>query len=72
MHTLASSVRVWYDLHRDGKFYYSDAEPPNAIMQSFMRRGDNQIMCLEILSIAFGKFAGAMCVWVLALYIVRL
>jgi hypothetical protein len=49
-------------LHRDGKFYYSDAEPPNAIMQSFMRRGDNQIMCLEILSIAFGKFAGGMCV----------
>lgn len=26
-------------------------------MQSFKKRGDNQIMCLEILSIAFGEFA---------------
>ena len=44
-------ARLW---GRDGKFYYSDAEPPSSIMNSFTRRGANQIMCLEILSIAFG------------------
>jgi len=39
---------------REGMFYYSDDEPPSCIMDSFRRRSDNQIMCLEILSIAFG------------------
>jgi hypothetical protein len=30
-------------------------EPPAHVMKSFMVRGDNQIMSLEILSIALGQ-----------------
>ena len=62
-------MRVRAAVVRDGKFFYSDAEPPQVIMQSFRRRSDNQIMCLEILSIAFGMLpfrlirAGRACVW---------
>ena len=34
--------------------YYSDMEPSEEVMNSFRVRGDNQIMSLELLSIAFG------------------
>jgi len=40
---------------RDGRTTYCDMEPPSKLMDSFMVRGDNQIMSLEILSIALGK-----------------
>ena len=41
-------------LLRDRKFAYCDIEPPDVILNAFMRRGDNQITSLEILSIALG------------------
>ena len=36
------------------RVYYSDMEPSAEVMGSFIARGDNQIMSLELLSIAFG------------------
>ena len=44
-------------LDRDGRFKYCDLEPPAEVMGSFKIRGDNQIMSLEILSIALGAWA---------------
>ena len=41
-------------LLRDRRFAYCDTEPPDVILNSFMKRGDNQITSLEILSIALG------------------
>jgi hypothetical protein len=47
---------------RDGRTSYCDMEPPAELMESFMVRGDNQIMSLEILSIALGvMYDVAMC-----------
>ena len=47
---------------RDGRTSYCDMEPPAELMESFMVRGDNQIMSLEILSIALGVMCDvAMC-----------
>ncbi len=39
---------------RDGARSYCDMQPDKELMQCFKRRGDNQIMSLEILSIALG------------------
>ena len=47
---------------RDGKSYYCDMEPPGHLLRSFRPRNGDQIMCLEMLSIALGKFAGCV-VW---------
>ena len=43
----------------DGGTWYTDVEPPEAIMKSFMKRRDKQIMTLEILAImlAISTFA---------------
>ena len=38
----------------DGKTYYSDLAPSEAVLASFKRRSDDQIMALELLSVAFG------------------
>jgi hypothetical protein len=38
----------------DGEIFYCDMEPDSLLMESFKRRGDNQIMSLEILSISLG------------------
>ena len=38
----------------DGQTFYSDMEPEPEVMHLFQRRGDGQIMSLELLSIAFG------------------
>lgn len=38
----------------DGKVFYTDCAPPDEIMQNFARRADQQIMGLELLSIALG------------------
>jgi len=46
--------RVAAVLIQGGVLYYSDAQPSNELMQIFTKRDDNQIMSLEILSIAFG------------------
>jgi len=46
--------RVAAVLLKDGERKYCDLEPPAAIMGAFQRRKDNQIMGLEILSIALG------------------
>ena len=43
-------------IDRDGRFKYCDLEPPAEVMGSFKIRGDNQIMSLEILSIALGAW----------------
>ena len=40
---------------RDGKICHCDMEPPAHLMESFKSRKDNQIMGLEILSIALGE-----------------
>ena len=50
---------------RDGRITYCDMEPPAHLMDSFMVRGDNQIMSLEILSIALGKHVLLLCARVL-------
>ena len=39
---------------RDGEVYYTDIAPPASLMESFKERADNQIMGLEIASIALG------------------
>jgi len=50
-------------IDRDGQFKYCDLEPPAEVMGSFKIRGDNQIMSLEILSIALGAWtAWLLCV----------
>ena len=46
--------RVAAVLLANKKVYYSDMEPSAAVMDCFRTRGDNQIMSLELLSIAFG------------------
>ena len=46
---------------RDGCISFCDMEPPAQLMDSFMVRGDNQIMSLEILSIALGKHMLSLC-----------
>ena len=46
--------RVAAVLYKDRKFAYCDIEPPAEILYSFMKREDNQITSLEILSIALG------------------
>ena len=38
----------------DGKEYYTDCAPPDEVVAFFKPRGDNQVMSLELLSIAFG------------------
>ena len=40
--------------HRDGNACYCDMEPSATVLTSFTRRSDNQIMALELLSIALG------------------
>ena len=37
-----------------GSKLFFDEEPPNAMLKNFKQRGDNQIMSLELLSIAYG------------------
>ena len=39
---------------KDGRTSFCDMAPSDELMNSFKRRGDNQIMSLEILSIALG------------------
>jgi len=39
---------------KDGRTSFCDMAPSDELMKSFKRRGDNQIMSLEILSIALG------------------
>ena len=39
---------------RDNQRKYCDYEPPQELIDSWVRRSDNQIMGLEILSIALG------------------
>ena len=46
--------RVAAVLLANKRVYYSDMEPSEAVMSNFRIRGDNQIMSLELLSIAFG------------------
>ena len=46
--------RVAAVLVADGRIEYSDFEPSKEVMRQFIRRGDNQIASLELLSIAFG------------------
>ena len=46
--------RIAAVLVADGRIEYADVEPSKEIMKQFIRRGDNQIASLEILSIAFG------------------
>ena len=46
--------RVAAVLFADGRSYFCDMEPSQQILQSFERRSDNQIMALEMLSIALG------------------
>lgn len=41
-------------VYRDGKISHCDMEVPEQLMESFRARKDNQIMGLEILSIALG------------------
>ena len=41
-------------LIRDDRVFFCDMEPPAELMRSFQKRGDGQIMSLEILSIALG------------------
>lgn len=45
----AAAVLFW-----DGQAAYCDEEPSAKVMSCFRRRGDNQIMSLELLSIAYG------------------
>ena len=40
----------------DGNVFYCDAPPAEGVMASFRAREDGQIMGLEILSIALGRF----------------
>ncbi len=49
--------RVAAVLFIDRKRFYSDWQPDEEVMQSFRRRNDNQIMALELLSVAFGSCA---------------
>ena len=53
-HVLFSWHFAFTLLLRDRSFAYCDTEPPDVILNAFMRRGDNQITSLEILSIALG------------------
>ena len=46
--------RVAAVLFAGGRSYFCDMEPSQQILQSFERRSDNQIMALEMLSIALG------------------
>ena len=39
--------------------FYSDMQPSTAVMSNFHARDDNQIMSLELLSIAFGRRASS-------------
>ncbi len=41
----------------DRGVYYSGMQPSSAVMRSLAKRGDRQIMSLELLSIAFGTRA---------------
>ena len=41
-------------LFLDGQASYSDWAPPECVLRHFKRRGDAQIMSLELLAIAFG------------------
>ena len=41
---------------RDEKVLFCDMEPPSSLMDTFLSRGDKQIMTLEVLSIALGLF----------------
>ena len=43
-----------FSLHSDGNVTYCDVEPPAEVLSFFQRRRDNQIMSLELLSIAYG------------------
>ena len=43
-----------FALHSDGNVTYCDVEPPAEVLSFFRRRRDNQIMSLELLSIAYG------------------
>ena len=54
--------RVAAVLFLDGQASYSDWAPPECVMRHFKRRGDAQIMSLELLAIAFGlsTFSGAL------------
>ena len=45
----------------DGHVFYCDAPPQAGVMASFRAREDGQIMGLEILSIALGRFFCARC-----------
>ena len=38
----------------DGKFYYTEMAPPKELLEVLVKRNDNQIMGLEIMSIALG------------------
>ena len=51
--------RVAAGLMLDGKCYFSDWQPSDNVMASFKRRKDDQIMALELLSVAFGALAQA-------------
>ena len=48
------SPRIAAVLLIDGQQYFTDCEPPVAAMEFFRPRADNQIMGLELLSIALG------------------
>ena len=48
-------MRVRFSLFgRNGRVYTCDMAPPGELMRSFKPRNDDQIMALEILSIALG------------------
>ena len=60
-----SPPRVAAVLFAGRERFYSDWEPCEAVMRNFMQRNDDQIMGLEILSIAFGCHldCGMHCAW---------
>ena len=45
-----------------GSKLFFDEEPPSAMLKNFKQRGDNQIMSLELLSIAYGVLHRLTCV----------
>ena len=51
---------------RDGRITFCGMEPPANLTESFMVRDDNQIMSLEMVSIALGEHVLSLCASVLS------